>query len=116
MQAYCKNHPVAMLPDSKQTASGSVDIYGFKLETETRQYFLRCTFAPDDSRFILYAYADKPVASLEQNRSGLVSGKDVGDNTGHVSVLQAIEKDKKAPKPPRQPAGTTKQKNNRDPI
>lgn len=36
----------------------SLSVYGFKLNTETRQYFISCYAQSDsrDSRFIMYAY------------------------------------------------------------
>jgi len=56
MLAYCNNHPEAVLPSTG-------DIYGFKLETDTRQYYLRCS-TERDSRFIIYAY-ETPAPALE---------------------------------------------------
>ncbi len=50
MKEYCHSHPEAKLP-----GRNDLERYGFRLDTETRQYFLLCTLAYQGS-FILYAY------------------------------------------------------------
>ncbi len=42
-------------PDAKLEKNG-VEIYGFKIETETRRYMLRCNLEDYKGTFILYAY------------------------------------------------------------
>jgi hypothetical protein len=69
MLAFCDAHPDARLLESDE-----YKIYGFKLETNTREYFIRC-FAEQDSRFTVYAYADKPTLSLEQAEGIPPAGK-----------------------------------------
>lgn len=66
MFAYCESHPEAKLDGGDKYTR-----YGFKLETDTRQYFVNCFFgeAMRDTRFIAYAY-DKPAPVLEQARLG----------------------------------------------
>jgi hypothetical protein len=63
MLAYCVAHPEAKLPEC-----GEYAIYGFKLEAESRQYFVRC-FAEHDSRFAVYAYSDKPTVPINRHQS-----------------------------------------------
>ena len=92
MRAFCQSRPEAKLPDS-----GGHEHYGFKLETESRQYFIRCCAEETsyESRFIIYAYADKPAPVLEQEKP---------------SVLKQIRDAEKAPKPPRKPKAAGKKK------
>ena len=80
--AYCHNHPEAKLP-----GWGEGKHYGFKLETESRSYFVRCTTLRNDY-FYVFAY-DK--AAREQERSA-------GEKP---SVLKQLRDAEKAPKPPR---------------
>ena len=61
MLEYCQSHPEARLPET-----GDYKVFGFKLETDTRQYYVRC-FAEHDAHFIVYAY-DKEVPMLEHER------------------------------------------------
>ena len=75
MLTFCQSRPEAKLPDSDDH-----EHYGFKLETESRQYFIRCFAAATnhESRFIIYAYADKP--AREQERTPVMEvlpGKDI---------------------------------------
>ncbi len=49
MKAYCWANPDAKLDNN------GLDIYGFKIETESRRYMLRCNFEGKGT-FILYAY------------------------------------------------------------
>lgn len=53
MLSCCQNHPEALLDSGDKYKR-----YGFKLETETRQYFVNCFFGErmNDIRFIVYAY------------------------------------------------------------
>jgi hypothetical protein len=111
MLAYCESHPEARLPESDE-----YKIYGFKLETDARQYFVRC-FAEQDSRFSIYAYADKPSLALEHTASAPETSqardggkRDAKENGGYSSVLKAIEDAKKTPKPPRKTKETEKKK------
>jgi hypothetical protein len=88
MAAYCRAYPEALLP-------GDVNLerYGFKLETETRQYFVRCTTLRDDY-FYVWAY-DKAPAVREQERP---------------SVLKQLREAREAPKPPRKTKDQNKNK------
>jgi hypothetical protein len=63
MRAFCQSRPEAKLP----TGDG-LEHYGFKLETETRRYFVRCRAEETsrDSRFVIYAYDDKPVPDRDR--------------------------------------------------
>jgi hypothetical protein len=63
-QDFCYKHPKAMLP-------GDVHRYGFKLETETRQYFVRCTVIPNDY-FYVFAY-DKASPLKEQEKPSVIN-------------------------------------------
>jgi len=59
-QDFCYKHPEAQLP-------GDANRYCFKLETESRQYFVRCTVLPND---YFYVFAnDKPTPMLEQDQA-----------------------------------------------
>ena len=88
-QNYCYRHPEAQLP-------GDVHRYGFKLETESRSYFVRCTVLPNDY-FYVFAY-DKPTPVLEKAQPE------------KPSVLKQIRDAGKAPKPPRKPKAPGKKK------
>ena len=57
---FCYKHPSARIPGDDQR-------YAFKLETETRQYFVRCTTLADDY-FYVFAY-DSKASVLQQLRS-----------------------------------------------
>lgn len=61
---YCYNHPQAKLPDRD-----GYD-YGFKLETETRHYFVRCTTLRNEY-FYVYAY-NKAVPLREQDKQSVL--------------------------------------------
>lgn len=91
MLAYCGNHPEALLD-----SGDNYKRYGFKLETDTRQYFVNCYTGEymRDSRLIVYAY-DKPAPVLEQDQP---------------SVLKQIRDAQKAPKPPRKAKSPDKKK------
>jgi hypothetical protein len=53
MIAFCKDSP-----EAKLQAGDNYEIYGFKMETAGRRYFVRCFLGeyPKDARFIIYAY------------------------------------------------------------
>ena len=68
MLAYCQSHPEAKLPDE-----GKYQVFGFKLETDTRQYYVRC-LAASGGQFNIYAY-DKPVQVLEQEQPARASSQ-----------------------------------------
>jgi hypothetical protein len=87
MAAYCNAHPEARLPGEEYR-------YGFKLETDTRQYFLRCTTLRDDY-FYIFAH-DKPSPTLER----AVPDAEQGTNA-KPSVMKQIREAKAAPKQPR---------------
>jgi hypothetical protein len=61
---YCYNHPQAKLPERD-----GYD-YGFKLETETRQYFVRCTTLRNEY-FYVYAY-NKAAPLREQDKQSVL--------------------------------------------
>jgi hypothetical protein len=66
MIGFCRLYPEAFLDgDSRYSA------YGFKLETDHRQYFIRCHFQDRDARFMVYAY-DKAVPLLELEKSSVL--------------------------------------------
>ena len=68
MLAYCENNPEAKLSEGKGFNDMDYATYGFKLETEKRQYFINCFSQGKDSRFSIFAYADKPALMLEQKQ------------------------------------------------
>jgi hypothetical protein len=80
---FCYRHPEAVLPD------GDGYRYGFKLETEDRQYFVRCTTLRDDY-FYVFAY-DRGARVLEQEQPAAEK----------PSVLEQIREARKAPPAPR---------------
>ena len=84
---YCYKYPEAKLPD------GDGYRFGFKLETESRQYFVRCTTLLKDY-FYVFAY-DKAAPELEQEKP---------------SVLKQIRDAQKTPKPPRKAKAPDKKK------
>ena len=61
MVSYCQDNPHAKLPDWYD-----LEHYGFKLNTDNRQYFIMCCVEPSsyDNRYIIYAY-DKLAPMLE---------------------------------------------------
>jgi|GEM_PF-293808 len=115
MIAYCQGHPEAKISDGKSSDGREYTGYGFKLETDTRQYFVNCFVQGKDSRFSLFAYADKPAPMLEQDRAAAKdpAGK---ENRGYTSVLKAIEAGKKEPKPPRKEKIQSQHKNKQDEL
>ena len=88
---YCYKHPEAEI----QGEGGNH--YGFKLETENRQFFIRCTTLPND---YFYVFAYDKTAAREQERSA-------GEKP---SVLKQIRDAEKAPKPPRKAKSPRKNK------
>ena len=82
LAAYCRTHPDAKLPD------GGGAYFGFKLETESRQYFVRCT-PLQNNYFYIHVYDKAALRKLEQS----IDEK--------PSVLKQIRDSEKAPKPPR---------------
>jgi hypothetical protein len=90
-RSFCYAHKEAQLPDRDG------HYYGFKLETESRNYFIRCTTLANDY-FYIYAY-DKaaPVIGREQPAE-------------KPSVLEQIRDSQKAPKPPRKAKTASKGK------
>ena len=85
-QDFCYKHPEARLP-------GDIHRYGFKLETESRQYFVRCTTLQSDY-FYVFAY-DKAAPVKEQNRAA----------DEKPSVLKQIRDAQKEPKTPEKKKG-----------
>jgi hypothetical protein len=79
MSAYCDEHPEARLPGDGGKR------YGFKLETEDRTYYVRCTTVPRDY-FYIFAYDRQPAREQEQVKP---------------SVLKQLRDAQKSPKPPR---------------
>jgi hypothetical protein len=90
-RSFCYNHPDAKLPDR-----GGV-YYGFKLETESRRYFIRLTTLSQDY-FYVFAY-DKSASVIERERS-----------TEKPSVVDKIREAKTAPKPARKQKAAAKTK------
>ena len=130
MLAYCQNHPEAKRDEGKSSGNESFAIYGFKSETESRQYFINCFAMDRDSRFSIFAYADKPVPALEQSPQQTAGNQDnrtndsqdnrsikstVSDTVGKTnrsvpnvtedkpSVMEQIREARSAPKPPTKP-------------
>jgi hypothetical protein len=68
MIAYCQAHPEAKLLEDSRFSQ-----YGFKLETETRQYFILCHVPAfeRDARFTIYAY-EKTAPLREQDRQSVL--------------------------------------------
>lgn len=87
---YCNNHPKAKIP-----GWGDGKHFGFKLETASRQYFVRCTTLRNDY-FYVFAY-DKAASIYEKEH-------------GKPSVMKQIRDAQKAPRPPRKEKSPDKQK------
>jgi hypothetical protein len=90
-QRFCHRHPEARL-------SGDANRYGFKLETATRQYFVRCTTLCDDY-FYIYAFG-KAARALDRERPAAEK----------PSVLKQIREANDAPPKPRKPKTPGKNK------
>ena len=80
MASYCRTHPKACLP-------GDENRYGFKMETENRVYYIRCTTLASD---YFYVFPREKAALVPE----LAAPK-------RPSVLKQIRDAQKAPKPPR---------------
>lgn len=80
MAAHCQNHPEAKLP-----GKGDYEIYGFKMETDTRQYFVNCFKGENqrDARFTAYAY-DKAAPMREHEKPSVL--KQLHDTKKEVKV------------------------------
>lgn len=93
MLSHCQNHPEALLD-----SGDNYKRYGFKLETDTRQYYTQCFFGEymRDARFITYAY-DKAAPVLGQEHE-------------KPSVMKQIRDARKASTPPRKEKSSDKQK------
>lgn len=91
MLAYCQSHPEAKLP-----GEGNYEVYGFKLKTDTRQYYVRCFAEQRNAHFIAYAY-DKPLPILSHKKV-------------KTSVLDKLGKSQEAPKTPRKEKNPNKRK------
>ena len=86
--AYCQDRPDAITSSGDNHA-----IYGFKLETESRQYFVSC-FVSDvarDSSFSVYAYADKPALGLSQDRQATQETGDALRGLQSKATKQTLE-------------------------
>lgn len=62
--AYCHAHPDARLPGNDE------NYFGFTLETESRQYFVRCTMLRRDS-FYVFAYNKAPLHETECEKTSV---------------------------------------------
>jgi len=80
---YCSKHPETVLPDSDGNR------YGFKLETESRNYFVRCTTLRDDY-FYVFAY-DKAAPVHEQekeNKQVYLHSEDIARENGELDLYR----------------------------
>ena len=80
MLAYCENNPDAKLSDGKGFDNMDYAAYGFKLETEKRQYFVNCSTQDSNGNFLVFAYADKSVPALERESSKNINSNQSADN------------------------------------
>ena len=120
MTAYCQSHPDAKRSEGRSSDGEGYAFYGFKLETESRQYFVNCfvTESGRDNRFAVFAYADKPAPVIRRepvvpeqrsqptapgtrNRAQTAEKPSAQEKSGYTSVRKALEEGRKAPKPPR---------------
>jgi len=125
MASYCRAHHEAKLP-----GDGNLERYGFKLETDTRQYFIRCTTLRADY-FYIFAYDKAPALELERPKAAMVaavsetrvSDAQFADHTNGAdatapeekpSVIKQIREAQKAPKPPRKEKTPDKHKGDVD--
>jgi hypothetical protein len=97
MIAFCKDNP-----EAKLQAGDNYEIYGFKMETAARQYFINCFLGEylRDASFIIYAY-DKAARALDREQPAAEK----------PSVLKQIRDAQKAPPGPRKPKTSSKGKN-----
>jgi len=87
MLAYCDSHP-----EAKLDSGDNYKRYGFKLETDSRQYFVNCFFGEymRDARFIAYAY-DKAAPVLEQekeNKQVYLHSEDIARENGELDLYR----------------------------
>jgi len=68
MAAHCQSHP-----EAKILSGADYAIYGFKLETDTRQYYTQCFLGESmrEARFIAYAY-DKAAPTREREKPSVM--------------------------------------------
>jgi hypothetical protein len=102
MAAYCRKHPEARLPDGDM----NLNRFGFKLETESRQYFVRCTTLKQDY-FYVFCY-DKPGMALDK------AAPERDGRGAKPSVLKQIRETQRAPKAPRKEKAPGKNKDKGD--
>ena len=115
MIACCQNNPEAKMSDGKSFGNEDYATYGFKLETESRQYFVNCFVQGRDSRFSVFAYADKPSPVLEQGQKPQAQTKEHTASDSPVdkpSVLKEIQESRSAPKTPPKPKRNASKKKN----
>ncbi|MCL1884651.1 MAG: hypothetical protein FWF81_12980 [Defluviitaleaceae bacterium] len=106
MITFCQSNPDAKMAVGKTSDDKDYATYGFKLETESRQYFVNCFVQGKDSHFAVFAYADKPASVLEQSHQPQAQTKDrkVSDSPDDKpSVLKEIKESRSAPKTPPKP-------------
>lgn len=94
MASFCHAHPEAKL-------AGPGERYGFKLETEGRQYFVRCTALRNDYFYVFPYDKAAPVAE----RSAPEAPKNMETGLVKPSVLKQIREAKKNPPAPRKQKG-----------
>jgi len=103
MLAYCQSHPEAKLSDGKISGGEEYASYGFKLETESRQYFVNCFTQGRGSQFSVFAYAEKPTPILtwgwhpQEQASDRATSSTANDRP---SVLDEIRESRSTPKRP----------------
>ena len=99
MVAFCQEHPEAKLP-----GRNDLEHYGFKLDTESRQYFILCCAEQysRDARFIIYAY-DNTAPVHEQGRS-------IDEKPSVLKQIRDAQKTTKTAKPPNRAKSTKKKK------
>ena len=103
--AYCRAHADALLP-----SDSGLDRYGFKLETASRQYFIRCTPLNSDY-FYVFVHDKAPareLAAQTEHQNGAVAPEEL------PSVIEKIRKSQKAPKPPLKATAKSRTKKKED--
>lgn len=88
MAAYCQSHP-----EAKLLSGAGYAVYGFKMETDSRQYFVNCFMGEykRDARFTVYGY-DKEAPAREHGRPSA------------LKKLRDTQKEVKAPGKAKKPA------------
>ena len=88
MRAHCQSSPEAKLHSGDNSA-----FYGFKLETDTRQYFINCFIGEStrDGSFVAYAY-DKAAPLRDRERPP----------QKRASVMKQLRDAQKTSKPPKE--------------